>query len=119
MEDTQGQTQTLPRTKDRPRVEPPRKWNVVLIDEQHHSYEYVIKMMQELFAWDQTKALKIAKAVDQEGRAVCLTTHKEHAELKQEQIHGYGPDKYIAGSAGSMTSILEPAEYEGDEDDAR
>ena len=32
------------------------------------------------------------------------------AELKQEQIHAYGPDPTIQRSAGSMTAVIEPAE---------
>lgn len=98
-------------------TEQPRLWNVVLLNDEEHTYEYVIKMVQELFAHSTEKAFKIAKAVDSDGRAVCLTTHREHAELKQEQIQAYGRDPIMAESKGSMTSIIEPAEFGGDDDD--
>jgi ATP-dependent Clp protease adaptor protein ClpS len=111
------ETQTKPQTRDQPDVEQPKQWNVVLIDDQHHSYEYVVRMMQTLFSHNFEKAFKIACAVDGEGRAVCLTTHKEHAELKRDQILGFGADALIAGCQGSMTAVIEPAEFEGDEDD--
>lgn len=104
-----------PRPDPRDEPEQPRAWNVVLLDDQDHSYEYVIRMMQELFAHDPEKALKIARTVDEDGRAVCLTTHKEHAELKRDQIFAYGKDPLIAGSKGSMSAIIEPAEF-GDDD---
>jgi ATP-dependent Clp protease adaptor protein ClpS len=39
---------------------------------------------------------------------VVLTTTKEHAELKRDQIHGYGADRLIARSKGSMWSSIEP-----------
>jgi ATP-dependent Clp protease adaptor protein ClpS len=40
---------------------------------------------------------------------IVLTTTMEHAELKQEQIHAFGPDPLSKESAGSMTAIIEPA----------
>jgi len=100
-------TQTSPKDK----TERPWLWNVVLIDDEEHTYDYVIEMMQELFAHDQTRAFKIAKTVDKDGRAVCLTTHKELAELKREQIQAFGRDKFIDGCAGAMTAVIEPAEF--------
>jgi ATP-dependent Clp protease adaptor protein ClpS len=91
----------------------PRKpwlWNVVLLDDQEHSYEYVIRMVQELFSASPEKALQIAQMVDRDKRAVLLTTHKELAELKREQILSYGRDPQLAISKGSMTAVIEPAE---------
>ena len=106
------------RSQTRPETDEPVQWNVVLIDDDDHTYEYVILMMQELFAHALPKAFKIAQTVDATGRAVCLTTHKEHAELKRDQILAYGPDKLMAGCKGSMTAVIEPAEFEGDEPDS-
>jgi ATP-dependent Clp protease adaptor protein ClpS len=108
--------QTQHRTDTDLKTDEPVMWNVVLLNDDDHTFDYVISMMQELFTHDLPKAKQIAKNVDSQGRAVCLTTHKEHAELKQEQVHAYGPDKFTAGSKGSMTAIIEPAEF-GSEDD--
>ncbi len=105
-----------PQTQSQTDTEQPVPWNVVLIDDDHHTYEYVIRMMQELFAHPLEKAFEIAKKVDEDGRAVCLTTHKEHAELKRDQVLAFGPDKLMASSKGSMTCVIEPAEFGGDED---
>lgn len=106
--------------KAAPRAQPrqPHMWNVVLLDDQDHTYEYVIQMMQELFAHSKPRAQQVAKAVDTQGRAVCLTTHKEHAELKRDQIHGYGRDARIAACKGSMSAIIEPADLGGEDGDA-
>ena len=111
------ETQTQTRTEEQPRTDQPWLWHVVLIDDQHHTYEYVIKMVQELFGHPLEKAFKIACAVDGQGRAVCMTTHKEHAELKRDQVLAFGPDRLMAESAGSMTAVIEPAEFEGDSAD--
>lgn len=107
---------TRPQTRPRPEVRRPRRWNVVLLDDQEHSYEYVILMLQELFGFEIERAYTVAKKVDEEGRGVCMTTHREHAELKVEQIHGYGPDGLIAECQGSMSATLEPADFDDDDD---
>lgn len=107
------------RTQERPRAQRPVPWNVVLLDDDEHTYEYVIRMMQRLFAHPLEKAVQIAKAVDRDGRAICKTTHKELAELKVEQIHAFGADHLIASCKGAMSAIIEPAEFDGDDDDDR
>jgi ATP-dependent Clp protease adaptor protein ClpS len=48
--------------------------------------------------------------VDGTGRVIVLTTTKEHAELKRDQIQGFGADKRIARCKGSMSATIEPAE---------
>ena len=107
------QTQTHAETD----TDQPIPWNVVLLDDDEHSYEYVIRMMQELFGHPLERAFKVAKTVDTEGRVVCLTTHKEHAELKRDQILASGRDPLMAESKGSMSAIIEPAEFGGEDDD--
>jgi ATP-dependent Clp protease adaptor protein ClpS len=109
-------TQTATATDTKNQTDQPGSWNVVLLDDADHSYEYVMKLMQEIFAATPERAFKVAEKVDKDGRAVCLTTHKEHAELKVEQIHSFGPDALIPRSAGSMSAVMEPAFADGDED---
>lgn len=109
-------TQTKPHVVTRPQIRRPRRWNVILIDDDDHTYEYVIRMMIELFGLDIPAAFRVAQEVDQSGRAICMTTHREHAELKVEQIWAFGPDEIIAACKGPMTAILEPAD-DGDDDE--
>lgn len=112
-------TQTQTQTESRTETKQPWLWNVVLLDDDDHSYEYVIRMMQNLFAHDVEKAFTIAQRVDNDGRAICMTTHKEHAELKREQILAFGRDPLMAVSKGAMSAIIEPAEFDGDNSDDR
>jgi ATP-dependent Clp protease adaptor protein ClpS len=97
-----------PETSDQPRILPP--YHVVLVDDDDHTYAYVIKMLQELFALELEEAYLMAVEVDTEGRAIVDTTTKERAEFKRDQIHAYGRDHLLDRSAGSMTAIIEPAE---------
>lgn len=94
------------KTSNRPKRQP--KYHVILWDDDDHSYEYVILMMRQLFAHSLEKGFEIAKQVDSEGRAVCLTTTREHAELKRDQIHAFGRDVLIERCAGSMSASIEP-----------
>src|SRR6266567_3205094 len=94
-----------PRTQEKTKRQPP--YNVVLLDDDDHTYEYVIHMLQVLFGYPREKGLQMAREVDTTGRVIVLTTSKEHAELKQEQIHAFGPDPLSAHEcAGSMTCII-------------
>lgn len=102
--------ETIRRRHEQAHTQPRRqpRYQVVLWDDNDHSYDYVIEMMRKLFGHPLEKGFQIAKEVDTRGRAVCLTTTKEHAELKRDQIHAFGRDHLIARCAGSMTATIEP-----------
>jgi ATP-dependent Clp protease adaptor protein ClpS len=94
--------------EERTRRQPP--YNVVLLNDDDHTFEYVIIMLHQLFGHPPEKGFQMAKEVHETGRVICLTTTREHAELKQEQIHAFGPDPFSSKEcAGSMTAIIEPA----------
>jgi ATP-dependent Clp protease adaptor protein ClpS len=94
--------------KRKPKPQP--RYNVILWDDDDHSYAYVTAMMMEVFHFPAEKGFQIAKEVDTRGRCIVLTTTKEHAELKRDQIHAYGKDDLIQGCKGSMTATIEPVE---------
>ena len=54
-------------------------------------------------------AEEVSAGLDLTGRVILLTTTKEHAELKQDQIHAFGPDPLIPRCKGSMSATIEPA----------
>jgi ATP-dependent Clp protease adaptor protein ClpS len=106
----------VPRTLVLPAADPATKtrlaprWNVVLLDDDEHSYAYVIEMLGALFGYAQTRALLLAQEVDHSGRAVLWCGPREVAEFKQERIHGYGADPRIRSCKGSMSAVLEPVD---------
>lgn len=104
--------ETVEKRKEHRRRKPKRQppYNVVLWNDDDHTYEYVIKMLQEIFGFPVEKGFLIAKEVDTAGRAIVLTTTKEHAELKRDQIHAYGKDDLIDRCRGSMQATIEPVE---------
>jgi ATP-dependent Clp protease adaptor protein ClpS len=85
------------------------RYNVLLWDSDDHTFDYVEKMLRELFGHQKEQCLVIAEQVDKDGKAVVLTTTKEHAELKRDQIHAYGKDD-MESSKGSMWSTIEAVE---------
>jgi len=97
--------QKRPRDADRPEPQPP--YNVILWNDNDHTYIYVIKMMTALFGYTYEKGYQIAQEVDKQGRAIVLTTTKEHAELKRDQIHAYGKDQLLDSCKGSMSATIE------------
>ncbi len=86
------------------------RYHVVLLDDDDHTYEYVIEMLMKIFGHSATTAFRMACKVDLVGRVIVDTAHKERAELKRDQIHAYGPDWRIAHCAGSMSALVEPAD---------
>ena len=102
--------ETLERQKADKRKKPKRqpRYNVILWDSDDHSFEYVIAMMQQLFGFPVVKGFELAEEVHTRGRAIVLTTTREHAELKRDQIHAFGKDAEINSSKGSMWSTIEP-----------
>lgn len=85
------------------------QYNVVLLDDDDHSYDYVIEMLRALFQYSQEVAYRMAREVDSRGRVIVATTYKERAEMKRDQIQSYGADWRIPRSAGSMSALVEPA----------
>ncbi len=102
-------TTTRPREERKQKTKGLPPYNVVLLDDDEHSYEYVIFMLKVIFGHPPEKGYELAKEVDATGRVVVATTHLEEAELKRDQIHAFGPDPLIPRCKGSMSAIVEPA----------
>jgi len=100
-------TETATETSTNTKTIPP--WNVILLNDDEHTYTYVIAMLAAVFGFPAAKGMKHAEEVDATGRTILITTSREHAELKQEQVHAFGPDPLVKKCAGSMTCVIEPA----------
>lgn len=102
-------TVALPVEKEVQKTEGLPPYNVVLLDDDDHSYEYVILMLKKVFGHPIEKGYELAQEVDAKGRVVVATTNLEQAELKREQIQAFGPDPLIPRCKGSMSANVEPA----------
>ena len=105
-------TATTPekKTKEKTDVQKQPPYNVILHDDDDHTFEYVIIMLKDLFGHSLEIGFQMAEEVHKTGRVIVCTTSMERAELKRDQIHGYGPDPRLERSQGSMSASIEPAE---------
>jgi ATP-dependent Clp protease adaptor protein ClpS len=99
---------TVQEASAKPRTAP--LWHVILLDDDDHTYAYVVEMLGKLFGHSFERAYRMACEVDNTGRVIVDTTSFERAEFKQQQIHAYGADWRLERSAGSMSAVLERAE---------
>lgn len=83
-------------------------FRVVLLDDDDHTYDYVVEMLQKLFFMGHADAFQHAVEVDTCGRTVVMTCERPAAEFARDQIHAYGADWRMPRSQGSMSAILEP-----------
>ena len=83
-------------------------YRVVLLDDNDHTYDYVIEMLQKLFFLSSEQALRHAQEVDATGRTPVITCELPEAEFARDQIHGYGADWRLPRSKGSMSAVVEP-----------
>ena len=98
------QAQPKPATKPRQDKLPP--YHVILLNDDDHTYDYVVEMLQKIFNHSVEQAYLMALQVDRNGKAIVCTTHKERAELKCEQIRSYGLDLRVASCTTSMAAMI-------------
>jgi ATP-dependent Clp protease adaptor protein ClpS len=104
-------TQTTPKArtdpKTRTRRQPP--YNVIVLNDEEHTFDYVIEMLAKIFGHSLMIAETLTWRIHNTGRAIVLTKHKELAELKREQVLAYGPDPRMSISNGPLDCYIEPA----------
>ena len=83
-------------------------FRVVLLDDDEHTYDYVIEMLQKLFVFSHDQAFQHAVEVDTHGRTILITCALPEAEYARDQVHAFGPDPRMPRSKGSMSAVIEP-----------
>jgi ATP-dependent Clp protease adaptor protein ClpS len=101
--------QAVPDTEATTQDELAKLYNVVLLDDNTHTYDYVIEMLMKLFLMSVAEAFGHAVEVDTTGRTIVMTCELDQAEFARDQIRGYGPDWRMPESKGSMAAVVEPA----------
>ncbi len=98
-----------PTTKEENQDQQAPLYHVVLLDDDDHTYEYVVEMLAKLFAFSESEAWNHAVEVDTAGRTVVMTCELAQAEFGRDQIHAFGADWRMPRSKGSMSAVVEPA----------
>ena len=98
------ETETLEREQKVP------LYRVVLLDDNDHTYDYVIEMLQKIFIFTLDQAYRHAEEVDRCGRTILIICELREAEFARDQIHSFGADWRLPRSQGPMSAVVEPAE---------
>ena len=78
--------------KTKPKRQPP--YAVILHNDDLHTFDYVVEMLQKLFGYTLNRALLLTTQVHISGRSMVWSGTLEGAELKRDLIRGYGTDHY-------------------------
>jgi ATP-dependent Clp protease adaptor protein ClpS len=106
-----SQSQTLLEPKIDEKVKSLPLWKVIILNDEEHSYDFVVQLLMEVFSHNIDKAIQLTIEIDKEGQAIVDTTTKERAELKQDQVKSKGRDPRMgARSTGPLKCVIEPAE---------
>lgn len=79
-------------TSTRVGKQPP--YAVVVINDEDHTFDYVIITFQKVFKYPLEKCFLLAKEIHEKGRSIVWVGSLEVAELKRDQIMSAGPDTY-------------------------
>src|SRR6266536_6721869 len=85
-------------------------YHVIILNDDEHTFDYVVEMLQAVFALPYATALAHTMEADATGSSIVLTTNLEEAEGKRDQVHAYGPDWRMPNSRGSVAALVEPAQ---------
>lgn len=88
-------------------------YHLILLDDDDHTYQYVIEMLGKVFGYGREKAFALASIVDGEGQVVLETAGYDVVTGHQQQVHAFGPDERIPQCKGSMSAIVEEANTPG------
>ena len=100
---------TKPKEKEQTRTRRLPPYNVILENDDHHSFEFVVEVLQKAIGFDQQKAFHLTHEAHTSGRAIVWTGAKEVAELKVEQIRGFHEIRAGGRKLGPLSCTIEPA----------
>lgn len=81
-----GQDTALAQRQEQ-RVEPPKLYKVMLLNDDYTPMEFVVQVLQEYFLRDLETATQIMLMIHHEGRGVCGVYSKDIATTKVELVH--------------------------------
>lgn len=80
------------REKQKQALKPPRKYKVILNNDDYTPMDFVIEVLMKFFNMDSERATDVMYRVHHEGRAVCGTYPADIAYTKVEQVNRFARD---------------------------
>jgi ATP-dependent Clp protease adaptor protein ClpS len=107
---TEPTVTTRPKTREETRTRRLPPYNVILENDDYHSFEFVVDVLRKVLGCPLERALQLTFQAHTTGAAVIWTGPKEVAELKAEQVHTFhevrAADK---AELGPLSCYIEPA----------
>lgn len=73
----------------KPKLKPPKRYKVVLVNDDYTPMEFVVQILTRFFSMDQEKATQVMLMVHTKGKAICGEYSYQIAETKVEQVNDY------------------------------
>jgi ATP-dependent Clp protease adaptor protein ClpS len=73
----------------KPKLKPPKKYRVVLLNDDYTPMEFVVQILARFFKMNQEQATQIMLMVHTKGKAICGEFAYQIAETKVEQVNEY------------------------------
>jgi ATP-dependent Clp protease adaptor protein ClpS len=89
-----------------------RRWppfHVILENDDHHSFEFVVDVMRKAMRFSEERAFVVTLEADTKGRAIIWTGSKEVAELKVDQVRSFQEIHQDGRKLGPLDVSIEPA----------
>ena len=100
-------TRPKPGEKTRTRRVPP--YNVILLNDDHHTMEFVIEVLCKALGYNVERSFQLMMTAHSQGRSVVWTGTKEVAELKADQIRTFHETHPDGRELGPLGCEIEPA----------
>jgi ATP-dependent Clp protease adaptor protein ClpS len=101
---------TLPQEKEAVETRQMPPYHVILDNDDHHSFEFVLEVLCKALNVTEQKAFILTEEAHTKGRAIVWTGSREVAELKAEQIQSFHEIRPNGQKLGPLGVAVEPAE---------
>ena len=75
--------------RERAKVKPPKRYQVVLLNDDFTPMDFVVEVLMKFFHMSQEQATTVMWAVHNQGKGVCGVYSREVAETKVMQVNRY------------------------------
>lgn len=75
--------------RQKQKLKPPRKYQVVLLNDDFTPMDFVVDLLKRFFSFDELKATQIMLEIHHRGRGVCGVFSREIAETKAFQVNSH------------------------------
>jgi ATP-dependent Clp protease adaptor protein ClpS len=73
----------------KPELKPPKKYQVILINDDFTPMEFVVQILNSFFSMNQEQATQVMLMVHTKGKGICGEFTFQIAETKVEQVNNY------------------------------